>query len=223
MVKNKSNILYFLLAVVVATAFFAHESITPKSELLVYKTKVWEEHKSKRTKALNELKSSTIGSPLYKAYLIEKKATDIAFNELTKERANQKFLHFKSFRQFMGEFGWAFGLLIYSCFNLIKTFIRKINTSLGETILHSTIAFIAIFYVRWAFLGEYSNISYVVINLICAVSLVFATYLFVKAKERYLDGLKENIRNLISFIFKVTPRSMEDEKWDVLEKVADNE
>jgi len=105
-------------------------------------------------------------------------------------------------QHFLGEFGWALGLLIYSLFNLSLAFIRKNKSYLGEVILHSTLTFIAIYFINWAFqkANDYSKTTYVLYAIVTAIIIVYGTYLLVQYKNNYFNTLKESVKSLIDFI-----------------------
>ncbi|WP_044398874.1 hypothetical protein [Lacinutrix sp. Hel_I_90] len=196
------------MAVACATAFFCHETLASKSNELIEKTEIWEAAKAKRTQALNVLKDNASGTQDHNIYLVEKIKTDQAFEDLEAVIEKERFLQFKNLQQFLGEFGWASGLFLYSLFNLIITLIRKTKTYYGELGLHTTLLYISFFYLRWAFLKEdYSNWQYILTNLVCITTLIIATYYFVERKLQDVENLLYNIRLLTRHIVKSKPEN----------------
>lgn len=183
--KIKNNIIYYLLAVVIAAAFFAHETIVPTDENIELLRSEWKSTKIKNKVALNTVKNLAIGTPEYDEYIKINTLNKEAYEKLKVAKENASFLGFQSFRLFLGEFGWAFGLLIYAIFNIATTLRRKGATYFGELALHSTLIFIALFYVRWCFMTtDYGTITYITVNLLCSVGLILAMYWFVTYKNK---------------------------------------
>jgi len=179
-----------------------HEFVQDQSEEYRFSYNTHLQAKKQRTIKLNELKESAKSSAEYKAYLIEKNKTDEAFRELKNVMEKETFLGFKNLQHFLGEFGWALGLLIYSLFNLSLAFIRKNKSLKGEIILHSTLTFIALYFINWAFqkANDYSKITYVLYAIVIAIIIVYGTYLLVNHKNNYIHTLKGSVRSLIDFI-----------------------
>lgn len=179
MMKIKNNYGYFIIAVVLATAFFAHETIVSDYTYMYAASAVFNTKNEQNTLALKNIKKAVKGTPVYNEYLIINKEKNEAHAALMGEYDKLKFLEFKTFRQFLGEFGWAFGLFIYGLFNLIKAFIRKTKTFVGEVALHTTIIFISIFFMRWCFKHEdFMQVDYILINLFTALSFVMRPFIY---------------------------------------------
>ena len=187
---------------VCTVAFFMHEFVQDQSEEYRFNYNTHLHSKKQRTIKLNELKESAKGSDEYQAYLIEKNKTDKAFGELKNVMEKETFLGFKNLQHFLGEFGWALGLFIYSLFNLSLSFVRKSKSLKGEIILHSSLIFIALYFINWAFqkANDYSKITYVLYAIVIAIIIVYGTYLLVNHKNNYINTLKGNVRSLIDFI-----------------------
>lgn len=220
---SKKNITYFILAVVLATAFFAHESVLYISNEAEIATSEWQALKAKRTIALDAIKTSVEGTPLYDAYYKEKIASDIAYNKLLNILESEKFLGFNNKKQFLSEFGWALGLFIYALFNLVLAFIEKPKTLIGKVFLHITLLTIALFYLRWCFFKsneDYLAPKYIAFNILTAGLILIATYFFVSVKTRYGNMLQEKIKDLVAFLFvirnnhysKVAKKALHSEK-----------
>lgn len=205
------------------TAFFAHETIAPEDWSKTQLAERWEAAKQRRTEALEVLKEMAKGTPQYDAYIKEKEATDIEFAKLEQHIESVKFLNFNDLQQWLGEFGWAMGLFIYSLYNLVMVFIRKPNTFFGESLWHTSHITVAIFFIRWSFnRKDFLIMEYFTYNILTAVLVVLATYLLVRHKEKiYYQYLKsQKAFNAISrFALKgvvkhIKAESMEDYKQE---------
>lgn len=203
----KVNILYFILAVVLATAFFAHETIIIDNWKNHEKGQLFTKQKKEALKSLGEFKQVYSHTPEYKAYKLKADARDKTQAELKPIIESYKFGSYKTFQQWVGEFGWAFGLFIYSLFNLVLSFIRKTKTHFGEITLHFTIITIAIFFIHYTFqVYDFSSLRYFVMNILMACGCVVSSYLFVRYKSRYYKSLISNIRLLTRFIVENKPK-----------------
>ncbi|NQY29904.1 MAG: hypothetical protein HRT69_10570 [Flavobacteriaceae bacterium] len=200
--RNKYNIIYYILAMVCTVAFFMHEFVQDQSEEYRFSYNTHLQAKKQRTIKLNELKESAKNATEYAAYLVEKNKTSNAFSELKAVMKKESFLGFKNIQHFLGEFGWAFGLLIYSLFNLSLAFARKNKSLKGEIILHSSLIFIALYFINWDFqkANDYSKTTYVLYAIVIAIIIVYGTYLLVNHKNNYINTLKGSVRSLIDFI-----------------------
>jgi len=199
--KNK-NILYFLIAVILVTAFFVHEFIEKQPDEW---TKAYNTHLTQKKiaqKKLNLFKKSFSNSPEYLDYEKEKIKRDLLWKEFGIIKTNSSFLGFKTLQQFLGELGWAIGLLIYSLFNLSLVFIRKNKTMVGEIVLHSTLTFISLYFINWAFQksNDYSKLTYILYAIAMAIIFIYGTHLLVKYKNNYISSLKGSVVTLIDFI-----------------------
>lgn len=198
-VKNKKNIIYYIIAVICITAFFAHETIISKSETIDEATLIWETAKKKRTIALSKVKEITKGTAEYENYLLEKKNTDIVYNDLLLKYEEAKFLSFDNFQQFVGEFGWALGLFIYSLSNFVLSYKEKNDTFFGKAILHITLIYVSLFYLRWTFKGEdYRTFTYIFNNFLCVIGLILSTYCIMKSLKK-----NSKLNHLINWIFEI--------------------
>ncbi len=213
---------YYILAVVCSTAFFIHEFIPDNSDKYLEIVQIHQNSKDIRKSTRNEVLESQKGTELYDKYYTAKIETDRLWNEVLDYQSKEKFLGFKSVQQFLGEFGWAFGLFIYSIFNIYITFIKNRNTKYGEIILHSTLNFISLYFVSWALqqsTPDYTKSSYVIYSILMTISIVWGTSKLVRYKENYIKSLFLNIRDLIGFMFNNTKKESEDKMWDILKKV----
>lgn len=219
----KNNIIYYLLAVICVTAFFSHELVPSKTEEFVIAKSNHLKAKDKRTLALNNLKEASIELPEYGLYLKEKEATDKAWEELLEVAENDKFLGFENFQQFLGEFGIFLGLFIYSFFNLVISCIRR-KSALGEKILHSTLMFISMYYIGWSFNfnQDYLQSTYIIATIFFTALVILSTTLLISFKNRYINSLYTNIRELIGFVFKNTKPESEDKMWNLLRNIKND-
>ena len=162
---------------------------------------VHSESKKVRSATRNDVLESQKGTPLYNKYIDSKKETDRLWDDVLYYQSKEKFLAFKSFQQFLGEFGWAFGLFIYSLFNIIAVRTRNKNsTKKPETILHVTLLGISLYHINWCLMPEdYDKSTYVIWAIIFSLIIVFAVHLMIKVKI----SLYLKISNLVSFILKI--------------------
>ncbi|WP_438423211.1 hypothetical protein [Aquimarina macrocephali] len=221
--KIKNNIIYYIIAMVCSVAFFVHEFVPKNSQEYKDIVAKHSQAKSKRTEALNILKKSAEGTVAHNNYQKEKNNTDKVWEEYLVIEKEEHFLNFDNFKQFLGEFGWAFGLLIYSIFNIVMVQLRKRNSKTGETILHSTLLFISLYFINWTVLpGDYEKTTYIAFALAMTVLITFSVYLLLKAKTRYVNSLLLNIKDLVGFVFNNTKKESEEEMWDVLKNVRND-
>lgn len=214
------------MAVVIATAFFAHETIVDEYSGINKANADYSVLYNQSKEARDLLIESTKGTPLYIDYIAKFEAANESYKTVTSEYAKIKFLEFSSFQQFMGEFGWAFGLFMFSLFALIITFHNKSETLIGRAVFFSTPLFISIFFLRWCFKHEdFSKPSYIIANLVTAFALIYSAYIYVNWKGKYVEKLKEKIAYLenslkkaFSFIYEET----DDKEWIRKEKIKEH-
>lgn len=218
------DLLCYLLAVVCATAFFAHEFVPDKTQKEISLRQTWQQEKVKRTKLLNSLKQSTEGTAAYDKYLKQKEATDNAYNALSAVKNEKRFNGFKSFQQFLGEFGWAFGLLLYAIFNLSR--VNSFKDDKGLVILHTTLIFIALYFITWcvspSHVQDFEKPTYLIYSLFASLSVLLGMYVVVEKRNRYINKLLLDIRNLVGYGIEITPEDREDELFNVLEGVSND-
>lgn len=178
--------------------------------------------KKQRTIYLERLKESLVGTNIHEDYRVQKNKTDKIWEELKKIKTEQRFLGFKSFHQFLGEFGWALGLFIYSCFNIVITFFKKNRTIIGETVLHSVLMFVSLYFIVWAiqpYVSDFEKSTYIFYSILMTLFIVFAIYRLISDKVKYINTLMLNIKDLIGFMFKSTKEEKEEEMWDILKDI----
>lgn len=197
--RNKKNIIYYLLAVICVTAFFAHETIASDSENISNATTVWETAKKKRTLALSSVKELAKGTKEHEIYVMEKENTQRAYDELLLKYEEAKFLNFNNFQQFLGELSWSLGLLIYALANFVIAIIEKKETVFGKIIFHCTIIYISLFYIGWAFrMGDYGTGVYFFNNFLCVIGIFFATFFIIESLNS-----SSRLSYLINWVLKV--------------------
>lgn len=216
--------MYLIAAVICSAAFFVHEFFP--NETLEHEALRLEYNSLKkvRTKEFNKLKKASAHLPEYKSYTVAKKNATITFNKLRDQKIKDSFLGFTNFNQFLGEFGWALGLSLYSLFMLIVANFRS-KQSKGEYILHGTLLSIGLFYIYYTIqpFKDFNKITYIAFAFITSVTIVFAVRFIIMDRKRYIQSLLSNIRTLVSFVLNNTKEDKEEEKWNVLEKVANDE
>ncbi len=195
--------MYYVLAVVCATAFFVHEFVPVNSLEFVNIVKEHSSSKAERSNTRKAVLDSQKGTELYEKYYLAKTKTDELWADVLVMKEKEKFLNFKTFQQFLGEFGWSFGLFIYSLFNIIMVRLRNGESKSGETALHSTLLFISIYFINWATLpSDYSKITYVIFTVSMCVLIVSSVYFLLRSKRKYIDHLKNTIRSFFHFFYK---------------------
>ena len=217
--RVKTYLPYFLIAVTLVTAFFAHESlVTENIERKNLETQ-WIEAKSKRTIALNAVKQLAVDTPEYNAYLVEKENTKQLFIKLNASVEKEQFNGFPNFQYFIGEFGWAFGLFIIGLYMMFRDLIRKSPTLKAEMIINGTVLTISLFFITYALWpinylpkGDFSKTTYIFFNIITATFICFGANLLIKHKTLIKQKLTAHIRRLFDFIIIDAPNYVEEIK-----------
>ncbi len=233
MMKNKKNIIYYILAVVCSTAFFVHEFVPQNSQNLLDALESYEKSKSRRTIALNELKASQKGTFLFEKYSEEKINTKRALEKYNQIEREEHFLAFDNFKQFLGEFGWSIGLLLYSFFNLTISYTRK-KKVLGEMLLHVVLIFISLYFVNWTIMPhDYAKHEYFIYAFLILVGIVTSTYFLVRAKTKYIAHLNNSLKLIFRFLYKeaeeknlINPHKQNDfrkTRIELTDKIVGNE
>ncbi len=201
--RNKKDFIYYLLAMICVIAFFINE-FQPKytSEYLQVFGK-YQSAKKVFTDVLEELKTSQKGTMIYEKYIIEKRIKDISKQKYLDILKKEQFLAFTNFKQFLGEFGWALGLFIYSIFNLTLALVRKGESLKGQLILHTTFVFISMYFINWCLIPhDYSREIYFVYAILMTSLILLGTYLLIKSKFKYILHLQNSIRLFFLFLYK---------------------
>lgn len=222
--KSKTYLPSVLLAVVIATAFFIHMSFPLMPDDLYQAKTNWEAAKAENTTALNALKQLNFDLHQGKITLDEfaerHPALVEVYTQVNQEKnklykiyedgkSETKFLQFGTFQLFLGEIGWAVGLLLYAFFNLLYVFyLRKGHNNIkvkGKIILHSTLLFIGLFYTCYVFYSkdDFSREWYFVAMVLATIALIIASKFIVDAYLKRITVLKENMDRLIRFVFRV--------------------
>ncbi|WP_271406955.1 hypothetical protein [Tenacibaculum soleae] len=219
---------------VCTTAFFCFEYAPEYTKEYLTAKKNHVEAKKNRTLALNRVKEFAKGSEVYNTYLKNKKNTDDAWSNLNKVKSNDKVFGFTNLQQFLGGFGWVFGLFIYSIFNLFRC-LTSANKEKGFILLHITILSISIFYLFWIFqpFQDFNKLSYYIMSILTGVIVSFSIYFMSKYKFSDTGKLQIIIRNLFDFILidvnekeliKENKKKYYDEKSiDLVKNALDNE
>ncbi len=219
--------MYLLLAVAGVTANFAHETIIGDDWTKTEKGQLFQEAKAEALVALDKVKEVAKGTQEYADYAEKAAFRDALMSDVNKEIENNKFYGFRDFQQFMGEFGWAFGLGMYSLFNLILVFIRKPKSMYGESLYHVTYLTISIFFIRWCFnRKDFFLYEYFAYNILTAGLTVISVYILVRYKEKKYKGLLDDLRGfkkVIGILFKGYYEDLEDKDLVNPEKVDEYE
>ena len=208
----------------IATAFFIHMSFPLIPDDLYQAKTNWEAAKAENTTALNALKQLSFDLHQGKITLNEFTERHPALveaytqinqkkNELYKiyegGKSEAKFLQFGTFQLFLGEIGWAVGLLLYAFFNLLYVFyLKKAHNNIkvkGRIILHSTLLFIGLFYTCYVFYSkkDFSREWYFGAMVLSTIALIIASKFIVDAYLSRMVVLKRNMDGLIRFAFRV--------------------
>lgn len=226
--KGRKRYLSYLLAVICVAAFFAHEFLPDTPQSYQIELNKHKEAKKNRTVALNNLKEAGKHTPEYALYLIEKEKTDIAYANALAAKDEIRFLSFQDFQQFVGEFGWALGLFLYSIYNVVIALSRsRESESNGSVILHSVLVFISLYFISWAFFAsDFSKTTYVITSVALTSLMILASSKLLKSFELYMmmfgdDRLKAATRSLTDFILFKTPKYIQREDYvDSFQKEA---
>lgn len=208
------NIPYLLIAVLLGTAFFAHESVIFENYDSINKANSkYRSALSIMEKKRDSLIETLKGSDIYIEYKTAQNDATRAYEPVRIAYEEIKFYEFNSLQQFVGEFGWALAVFIYSLINLIITFFKKDETILGKTFLHATILCISIFFIRWCFTHEdFSKATYIVVNVLSTTFLIISCYIYVAYKEKRINDLKVIVHDALGVIFDYLPFISTDKK-----------
>ncbi|WP_452600820.1 hypothetical protein [Pontimicrobium sp. MEBiC06410] len=182
--RNRKNIKFYAIAVICITAFFMQETMIFKGSEVekAIAEKEWKQAKAKRSDKLAKVKELAIGTKEYEEYKVEQTKTKKAYDKLTEITEDAKFMKFLTLQQFLGEFGVFLGLFIYSLSNYIIVRIKKTETVFGESVMHITILYVSLYYIRWCFMdGDYRNLTYYITNLFCVIAVLFSVFLLLKS------------------------------------------
>lgn len=206
------------------TAFFVHEFFTPNSTEVEIARAEWAEAKALRTQHLEVLKEMAKGTAEYTQYLEAKVKTDQLFYKLNAAKQNQVFLGFNSFQQFLGEFGWAFGLLLIAMYLTVKDVSRNSKTLKAEMLINGSIFTIALFFIFWAIQPnkDYPKYMYVLFSILTSTIGCIGFYLLVKYKSSFVLSLKNIIRKQFDFLIVEAPKSVASKNLNEYQKKVDN-
>jgi len=209
------------LAVVCTTAFFIHEVFPDKSKSYSEAFNKHYSEKQKRTTLLNDFKKKYENTPEYKVYYQQKIITDKAWKEFGEVKSKRRFLGFVDIQQFIGEFGWAFGLFIYALFNFINTYIEPNRSRKGKLFLHFTLITISLYFVYWAFYQyqDFEKSTYLLFSIITSILIAFGVYLIQHKRYIQYKSYQLNHQDLIGFMLENTKPEKEKEMWNVLKKI----
>lgn len=227
MERGKPLLKYALYAVIIVTAFFAHQSFDNDSKDVLDLRAAHQEFKKERTTYFNDLLALNTShmegkitdvvfnekrNELLPMYLENRKETNAAFKELNQAKENQKLFHFNSAQSFFGEF-WAIGLLLF-CIRLVYiTVNRKSNNWQGELFINASVLFCAVFYSGYLFINtqDFSKLGYITATLIASVFMIIGIYLSIKFEIFSKLRADRAILKLTSLPFKLRKHVKDDE------------
>ncbi|WP_157560179.1 hypothetical protein U8527_03090 [Kordia algicida OT-1] len=221
----KNNLIYkyshIFLAVVCATAFFIHEIVPEVPESYIEAMESFHKEKNKKSALLKDFKEAYKQSPEYKAYNKQKIISDEAFNKFENVVEEISFLGFEDFQQFLGEFGWSFGLFIYSLFNFVNTYREPNRARKGKLILHVTLLVISLYFIYWALYKyqDFEKITYLVFSIITSFAIAISVHLILLKRYIQNKSYQLNHQDLIGFILNNTKPESEHDMWEVLKKI----
>lgn len=184
---------------------FIHDSIFIKG--LISKEKYFSIKKSNKLKRVSDFR------------LIAKKRKELSIQFSFNGR--------NSFHYWLWVFGVFLTMFVVSIFSAMKDARLHKKGLLKWYEPHSSIVFITIslfWLFHTIFKSDYDfQLNIYLMFLLCVLfPISYFIYHFIRRVFIIEDKLLENIRNLVSHVLKNTKEEKEDEKWDLLEKVADN-
>lgn len=221
----KTNFFYkyshIFLAVVCATAFFIHELVPDVPKAYTEAMDGFHIEKNKKSALLKDFKNAYKESPEYKAYYKQKIKSDEAFNEFENVVEEISFLGFEDFQQFLGEFGWAFGLFLYAFFNFLNTYQEPNRSRLGKLILHSTLLIISLYFIYWSLYKsqDFDRIYYLIFSIITSLAIAVGIHLILLKRYVRNKSYQLNHQELIGFMLDNTKPEKEDEMWKILKNI----
>ncbi len=201
---------YLVYAVALVTAFFIHESFVQENTTIDQLRTAWKIEKAERSQHLEAIKSLAAGTKEHEMYMVAKNRTDTAFEKLKEAKRQDEFLGFPNFQIFMGEFGWAFGLLLIGVYMLFKDLYNKGKALIGELIVDTTIICISLFFIKWTFNNQqdFSRFWYIFVNVMSALLVTLGAILIVKRKE--IEKIK--IKQLFAILWRGYYEDLEKKK-----------
>jgi len=212
---------HIFLAVLCATAFFIHETIADVPEPFEVAKNKFLLEKSKKINLLNEFKATYENTDEYRAYYKQKIKSDNAWKEFKEVEENITFLGFEDVQQFLGEFGWAFGLLLYAFFNFINTYQEPNRARKGKLFLHFTLITISLYFIYWTLYQhqDFEKITYVIFSIITSILIAFGIHLIQRKRYIHYKSYQLNHQDLIGFMLENTKPEKEEDMWNVLKKI----
>lgn len=233
-----TSIIAVVLLLIGITASFSHSFFTPfkenpaSLELNKERSQLKKEWNKKETSHDSVFKNNLISKNDY--FLIknrnekERKADFIAISKRRKKIGIEfSFNGRNSLHYWLKSFGFSLTFFIVSCFLAFKDAILYRKGLLKWYEPKAAISFIAIslfwlYHSIFMTARDYFNITYLLVLLGVMFPLSYFIYHFIIRVFSIEGKLLENIRNLVSHVLNYTKEEKEDEKWELLEKVADN-
>lgn len=206
------------------TAFFMHEFVEPSYPEIDNARLEWSASKSERTQHLNAIKENSKGTAEYNAYWQSKVKTDLLHEKLQIAKEKNKFFGFQNYQQFLGEFGWAFGLLLISLYMILKDLSRNSKTTIYEMLINGSVLTISLFFIFWA-LGpkqDFPKLTYVISSIFISILSCVGLYFLVKHKNLAVTRLKLSLRKVFDFIIIDAPSYVDETKQKDYDNKVDN-
>lgn len=187
------NILTYLIVLICGITFYSHKFVTTYSNEYYKLKDTHSKLKKERNLAYGDLKKSPQNSKLVFKYIEAKDRADKVWLKFKQERSILKFMGFKTFHHFLAHFGITFLILVYSLFNLFRSFYYE-RKNISSRFFHTFVLSIGMFNLFWAFntFQDFSNFSYFLATIFSAVFVTIGFYLFTKYNKTTIQKLEES-------------------------------
>ena len=136
------------------------------------------------------------------------------------QKEKEEFLGFPNVQYFVGEFGWAFGLLLIGIYLTVRDV--KIGSKLlfAQMFVNITIVAIALFFISYTFhyAQDFDKKIYVTANILLAIGICYGIYFIVNYLNKLTTNLKKTNKRLIDFIVFDTPQKIKSNEQDQYNK-----
>ncbi|MDC1162611.1 hypothetical protein OAT18_04145 [Tenacibaculum sp.] len=203
--------------------FYSHQLIPKHSEEHILLEKEYLASVKKRTLALNKVKELTKGTELYNSYMIEKKATKLAWKNFKNSKESEKIFGFKSIRYFIERFGLMLCIFCYAVYNLIKSY-RNESKNIGALVIHTFIISVTFFYFFWIFqrFQDFSKATYYIMTVASAIFISIAVYLITRYRKDTISQLQKRLFLVAKSALLNTQSNKKEEMHDLLKKIAND-
>lgn len=220
-VFNPKNIIVYFLVLLCATLFYSHKFVTPFSDGYQSKLDSHKSIKKERTKAILNIIESSKGTKEYETFINSKTLTDKAWKIFLETKKDEKVFGFKSLHFFLERFGLTFLILVYSIFNLIRSFYYD-RKNFSSKVFHTFVLSVGIFNLFWIFntFQDFSKLTYLLLTIFSACFVTIGLYIFTKYKQSYINSLKGDIREISRFTVLNTKPGKQKDMFNMFEKLT---